>query len=57
MVQLNAPTQWAWITALVVGIIGIIASLVTIPVLSGFALWLVVIAWVILLATTAMKGM
>ena len=55
--KLNAPTQMVWIIALVVGIIGVIASLVTIPVLSGFAFWIVVIAWLILVVSTAMKGM
>lgn len=55
--KLNAPTQLVWIIALVVGIVGILAGLITIPVLSGFALWIVVIAWLILIVSTAMKGM
>lgn len=55
--KLSAPTQMVWYIALVVGIVGVIAGLVTIPVLSGFAFWLVVIAWVILVVSTAMKGM
>ncbi len=54
--NLNAPTQIVWIIALVVGLLGILSSLVTIPVLSGMAFWVVVIAWVILLISTAMKG-
>jgi len=54
--KLSAPTQVVWIIALVVGIVGILASLVTIPGLSGFAFWIVVIAWVILVLSTAMKG-
>jgi len=54
--KLSAPTQMVWYIALVVGIVGVIAGLVTIPVLSGFAFWLVVIAWVILVVSTAMKG-
>ena len=56
MMKLSAPTQGAWIVALIVGIIGILASLVAIPGLSGFALWIIVLAWVILLVTTAIKG-
>lgn len=55
--KLSAPTQMVWYIALIVGIVGVIASLVSIPVLSGFAFWLVVIAWVILLVSTAMKGL
>ena len=55
--KLSAPTQMVWYIALVVGIVGVLASLVTIPVLSGFAFWLVVIAWLILVVGTAMKGL
>ena len=54
--NLNAPTQIVWIIALVVGLLGILSSLVTIPVLSGIAFWVVVIAWAILLVSTTMKG-
>ena len=54
--KLNAPTQIVWIIALVVGLLGIIASLVTIPVLSGIALWLVVVAWLLLIVSTVLKG-
>lgn len=55
--KLSAPTQIVWIIAIVVGIVGVLASLVSIPVLSGFAFWIVVIAWLILVASTAMKGL
>ena len=55
--KLSAPTQLVWIIALVLGIVGIIASLVAIPVVSGFALWLVVIGWLLLVVATAMKGL
>jgi len=54
--KLSAPTQIVWIIALVLGIVGIIASFVTIPVLSGLAFWIVVVAWLILVVSTAMKG-
>jgi hypothetical protein len=50
--KLSAPQQVTWWVALVVGVVGIIAGLVTIPVLSGFAFWLVVLAFVILLLAT-----
>lgn len=54
--KLCAPTQMVWYMALAVGVVGVIAGLVTIPVLSGFVFWLVVIAWLILAVSTAMKG-
>ncbi|HXV42822.1 MAG TPA: hypothetical protein VEC96_07145 [Anaerolineae bacterium] len=54
--KLSAPTQLAWIIALILGIVGVIASLVTIPVLSAYAFWIVVIGWLILIIATAIKG-
>jgi hypothetical protein len=46
--QLSAPKQITFWIAVVIAVVGVIASLVSIPVLSGFALWLVVIAFVVL---------
>ncbi len=55
--NLSAPKQITFWIAVVVAVIGIIASLVTIPVLSGFAFWLVVIAFIILAAGNLIEGM
>jgi hypothetical protein len=55
--KLSAPTQLVWIIALVVGIVGIIAAIVTIEVLSGLAIWIVAAAWLLLLVSTAIKGL
>ena len=55
--KLSAPQQATWWVALIIGVVGIIAALVPIPVLSGFALWLVVIAFVILVLATFLKGL
>ncbi|MBN1993897.1 MAG: hypothetical protein JW953_14450 [Anaerolineae bacterium] len=55
--KLSAPKQATWWVALVVGVIGILAFLVTIPVLSGFAFWLVVIAFLILLLASFVPGL
>jgi len=54
--RLNAPKKTTWWIALVVGAIGIVAHLVTIPVLSGFAFWLVAVAFVLLILATYLKG-
>jgi hypothetical protein len=54
--RLNAPKKTTWWIALVVGAIGIVAHLVTIPVLSGFAFWLVAAAFVLLILATYLKG-
>lgn len=54
--KLNAPKKTTWLVAIVVGAVGIIANFVAIPVLSGFAFWLVVAAFVILALATYLKG-
>jgi hypothetical protein len=54
--RLNAPTQVVWIIALILGIVGILATLVTIPVITpviGF--WLVVAGWALLLIATVLR--
>jgi heme/copper-type cytochrome/quinol oxidase subunit 1 len=55
--KLSAPKVITWWIAVIVGAIGILASLVTIPVLSGFAFWLVVIGFVLLALATAIEGL
>jgi hypothetical protein len=56
-VKLSAPKQLTWWIALVVGVIGILANLVTIPVLSGLAFWLVVVAFALLVVATFIKDL
>jgi hypothetical protein len=55
--KLSAPKQVTWIVALVLAVVGVIASLVTIPVLTGLAFWIVVVAAVILLVATFIPGL
>ena len=55
--KLSAPKQITWIIAVVLGIVGILAMLVAIPVLSGFAVWLVVLGWLVLAVATAIEGL
>jgi len=54
--KLSAPKKTTWWVAVVVGVVGILANFVTIPVLSGFAFWLVVIGFVVLVLGTYLKG-
>ena len=56
--KLSAPKQIVWTIALILGIVGILANLTTIPVITpvlGF--WLVVVGWALLLIATAIKGL
>ena len=55
--KLSAPKQVTFWIAVVIAVVGLIAGLVTIPVLSGFAFWLVVIAFVILALANVLGGM
>jgi hypothetical protein len=55
--KLSAPKQITFWVAVVVAVVGVIASLVTIPVLSGIAFWIVVVAFVILALGNLIKGL
>jgi hypothetical protein len=55
--DLSAPKRITWWVAVIVGVVGILAYLVTIPVLSGFAFWLVAIAFALLAVATAVKSL
>jgi hypothetical protein len=55
--KLNAPKQVTWVIALVLGLVGILGTLVTIPVVSGLAFWIVVVALALLLLATYMEGL
>jgi hypothetical protein len=54
--RLNAPKKITWWIAVVVGVVGVLAELVTIPVLSSIAFWLVAAAFVVLALATYLKG-
>ena len=56
--RLSSPKQITWIIALILGIVGILATLVTLPVITpvlGF--WLLVVGWVLLLIATITHGL
>ena len=55
--KLSPPKQITFWIAVIVAVLGVIASLVTIPVLSGFSFWLVVIAFVILALGNMIEGL
>jgi hypothetical protein len=55
--KLSAPSQIVWIIALILGVVGVLATLVVIPTISAFAFWLVAAGWALLLIATMMRGM
>ena len=56
--KLSAPTQVVWIIALIIGIVGILANLTTIPIITPvIGYWLVVAGWGLLLIATALRNL
>jgi len=55
--KFNAPKQVTWWIAVVIGVVGIIAALVAIPVLSAYAFWLVAIGFIVLALATVIPNM
>jgi hypothetical protein len=56
--RFNAPKQITWIVALILGVVGILANLVALPVITptlGF--WLVVVGWALLLIASITRGL
>lgn len=55
--NISAPKQLTFWIAVVVAVVGLISYLVTIPVLSGLAFWIVVLGFVILALGNLMEGL
>jgi len=54
--KLSAPKQLTFWIAVVLAVVGLIAGLVTIPVLSGLAIWLVVLGFIVLAVGNLVEG-
>lgn len=55
---LSSPKMITWVIALVLGVIGILANLVALPIVSAaFGFWLLVIAFLLLLVASVVKGL
>jgi protein-S-isoprenylcysteine O-methyltransferase Ste14 len=56
--KLSAPMQITWIIALILGVVGILANLTTIPVITpAIGFWLVVVGWALLLIASITRGL
>ncbi|HPD55711.1 MAG TPA: hypothetical protein P5294_00210 [Smithellaceae bacterium] len=56
--KLNAPKKITWIISLILGALGFIALLgVTIPFVSTYACWIILIGLVLLLLGNVVKGL
>lgn len=54
--KLSPPKQGSWAIASLLGVVGIIAHQVEIPLLSEFAFWLVVAGFGLLVLATLFRG-
>ena len=55
--KLSAPKQITWWVAVVIGALGVLGQLVTIPVVSGLSFWFVTVGLVILILATLLKDL
>jgi len=55
MMKLNAPTQTLWLVAVILGVLGIIGNLATIPFVSTYAFWFVAVGFILLVIGTVYK--
>ena len=55
--KFTPPKQITFWIAVVLAVLGLIASLVTIPVLSGIAFWLVLAGFILLALSLLIKGL
>ncbi len=53
----NAPKKIVWMISLIAGIVGVVATYVHIPVISGIAWWIVLGGYALLLAANVVKGL
>lgn len=55
--KLNAPKVITWWIALILGALGLLGTLISIPFLSTIAFWLVLVGLVLLLVANAVTGL
>jgi hypothetical protein len=55
--KLTPPTQNVFYISVVLAVLGILGSFISIPFVSGYAFWFVVVAYVVLFLGNTMKGL
>jgi len=55
--KFNAPKQITWWIAVILGVLGLLSTFVSIPVVSGLAFWFVFVGFLILALGTYLKGL
>jgi hypothetical protein len=57
IMKLSAPKNVTWWVAVVLGVLGILGSLVAIPFVSTYSFWFVVVGFVLLVLATLLKDL
>ncbi len=55
--RLNAPKQITWFISLFLGVVAVVGYFVTIPYVTPYVFWLLLVGLVLLLAGNALKGL
>jgi len=55
--KLSKPKVITWWIAVILGVTGILATIVPIPALAAYAFWLLAIGFILLVLGTALKGL
>ncbi|MEZ4511891.1 MAG: hypothetical protein R3C62_08445 [Chloroflexota bacterium] len=55
--NLNAPKNTTFYVALVLAVLGLLGTIVTIPVVTGMAFWFVILGFIVLAAGNLVSGL
>jgi len=55
--KLSAPKQVTWVIAVVLGVLGLLGSLVALPIVGGSSFWLVFLGFALLAIATLVDGL
>jgi uncharacterized membrane protein len=55
--RLNAPKKIVWLISLIVGIVAIVGHFTRIPVVTDYNYWLLLFSYVLIMASTFIKGL
>jgi hypothetical protein len=54
--KLSAPKNLTWWIAVILGVLGLLGTFVTIPVISGLSTWLLFLGFAVLAVATFVEG-
>lgn len=54
--KLNAPKKIVWYISIILAVLSVVSTFITIPFVTAYAFWVLVVAWVLLFLGTVLKG-